>query len=67
MAYAAKGLRPTTDQCIGFSVPLVFAEAGSSDTAFVIDIYDHVSFLGDLHRQISNLPDGAKVRLNVKR
>src|ERR1017187_1113674 len=24
---------------------------------------EHVSFLGDLHRQIANTPDGAKVRL----
>lgn len=66
-AYAARGLRPTASQCIGFSVPLVFAEAGSPDTPYVADIYDHVLFLGDLHRQISSLPDGTKIRLNVKR
>jgi hypothetical protein len=51
---------------IGFSVPLVFAEGASTDTPFVVDLYERVSFLDDLNRQISDLPDGAKVRLRVK-
>lgn len=50
-----------------FSVPLVFAESGSPDTPYVADLYEHISFLGDLNRQISSLPDGAKVRIRVKR
>lgn len=66
-AAAARGLKPNPTQCIGFSVPLFFAESGSSDTPYVADLYEHVSFLGDLNRQISSLPDGAKVRLHVKR
>jgi hypothetical protein len=33
------------------------------DTSYVVDIYDQVGFLGDMRRQISFLPDGAKVRL----
>jgi hypothetical protein len=31
--FASRGLIPGPDQCIGFSVPLVFAKAGSPDTA----------------------------------
>ncbi len=65
-AASERGLKPNATQCIGFSVPLVFAESGSSDTPFVVDLYEHVSFLGDLNRQISDLPDGTKVRLRVK-
>jgi hypothetical protein len=65
-ACAARGLNPTSSQCIGFSVPIVFAESGSPDTAYIADLYDYVSFLGDLNRQISSLPDGAKVRLRVQ-
>jgi len=45
----------------------VFSDGGRSDTPYVTDLYDHVSFLGDLNRQISSLPDGTKVRLQVKR
>jgi hypothetical protein len=63
----ARGLKPDATQCIGFSVPLIFAESGSPDTSYVADLYEHISFLGDLTRQISSLPDGAKVRLRVKR
>jgi hypothetical protein len=64
-AAAARGLKPDATQCIGFSVPLVFAESGSRDSPYVVDLYEHVALLGDLNRQISNLPDGAKVRLKV--
>jgi hypothetical protein len=63
---AAQGLKPNATQCVGFSVPLVFAESGSRDnTPYVVDVYEHVSFLGDLHRQISDVPDGGKVRLVI--
>jgi len=63
----ARGLKPDATQCIGFSVPLIFAESGSPDTPYVADLYEQISFLGDLNRQVSSLPDGAKVRLRVKR
>ena len=64
-AAAKRGLIPGPSQCIGFSVPLVFAESGSPDTAYVADIYDQIGFLGDIHRQISTTPDGTKVKLRV--
>ena len=65
-AAASRGLKPNAYQCIGFSVPLVFAESGSPDTPYVADLYEHVSFLGDLNQQISTLPEGTKVHLKVK-
>jgi hypothetical protein len=65
MAYRERGLVPGPSQCIGFSIPAVFKEGGKPDTAYVADLYDYVSFLGDLHRQIFELPDGSKVRLRV--
>jgi hypothetical protein len=65
-AAAEQGLIPGPSQCIGFSVPLVFAEAASANKAYIADIYDHVGFLGDLHNQIAMSPDGAKVKLIVK-
>jgi hypothetical protein len=65
LTYAQRGLIPSSTQCIGFGVPAVFAEGGTPDTAFIADIYEHVSFLGDLHRQIVSLPDGSKINLRV--
>ena len=66
LAAAKRGLEPNADQCIGFKIPIVVAESGTPNNAFGGDLYEHVSFLGDLHRQISELPDGSKVRLQVK-
>jgi hypothetical protein len=66
-ALSARGLEPNANQCIAFSIPLVFAErSDAADTPYIADIYEGVSFLGDLHRQLSSLPDGTKVRLRVK-
>ena len=65
-AAARRGLKPDQTQCIGFSVPLVFREGGGPDTAYIADLYEHVSFLGDLNRQIAESPDGAQVRLVVR-
>ena len=64
-AAATRGLNPNETQCIGFSVPVVFREGGAPDTAYIADLYEHVSFLGDLHEQIANLPDGAQVWLVI--
>jgi hypothetical protein len=66
-AAAERGLTPGPSQCIGFSVPLVFAGSGFANNAYIADIYDHVGFLGDLHKQIAAVPDGAKVKLVIKR
>jgi hypothetical protein len=58
-----RGLIPNSSQCIAFKAPLMFAESGAPDNVYVADLYEQVSFLGDLNRQVSALPDGAKVRL----
>jgi hypothetical protein len=63
LAASRQGLKPGAHQCIGFKTPLVFAESGTPNSAYVADLYEYVSFLGELHRQISQLPDGSKVRL----
>jgi len=65
-AFAERGLKPNDLQCIGFKTPVVFAESRSvPDNAYVADLYEHVSFLGDLHCQIADVPNGGKVRLKV--
>jgi hypothetical protein len=61
--FAAKGLVPSESQCIGFSPPLVLAE--EPHEPYLVDIHEHVSFLGDLNRQIADLPDGRKIKLIV--
>jgi len=65
-AFAARGLKANDRQCIGFKTPVVFAESANvPNNAFVADLYEQVSFLGDLHRQIADVPNGGKIRLKV--
>ena len=45
LAYAQRGLVPSSSRCIGLGVPAVFA--GRPDTAYIADMCEHVSFLGD--------------------
>jgi hypothetical protein len=63
LAASRQRLTPGANQCIGFKTPLVFAESGAPNSAYVADLYEYVSFLGELHRQITQLPEGSKVRL----
>ena len=61
-----QGLKLDDLHCIGFKIPLVFKESADLlDNAYVADLYEQVSFLGDLHRQIASEPDSEKVRLTV--
>jgi len=60
-----RGLHPTSSQCIGFSIPTVFAKSGTSNKPYIADVYEYISFLGNLHRQIASVPDGAKVEIRV--
>lgn len=61
-----RGLLPGPDQCIGFSTPVVFFEGGGLESAYIADLYDHVGFLGHIHRQITALHDCAKIRLVIQ-
>jgi len=62
--FAAKGLVPGDNQCIAFDIPLVFKE-GPGRKPYLIDIYEGVSSLGNLHRQIADVPEGGKIKLVV--
>lgn len=61
--FAAKGLAPGQNQCIGFYPPLLVNEGPRK--AYLIDIYENISFLGDLNKQIAEVPDGGKVKLVI--
>jgi len=63
---AARGLKPSLTECIGFSTPLVVCtNPRLPNEPYILDLYEHVAFLGDLNQQIASLPDGAEVRLVI--
>jgi hypothetical protein len=62
-----KGCSPGKRQCIGGKIPFVFAQsANAPDNLYVADLYEYVSFMGDLHCQMKNVPDGGQVRIRVQ-
>jgi hypothetical protein len=65
-AAAAGGLKPGPEQCIAFKTPILFAEGDAPNNAYVGSLYEQVTFLGDLHRQISELPEGTKVQFRLQ-
>ncbi len=63
---AERGLVPTDGQCIGFKIPAMFAESASAPSnPYIADLYEYVSFLGHLHKQLSNCRDGTKIKIQV--
>src|SRR5262249_23097683 len=57
---AKRGLVPGREECIAFKIPLVFSgSAAGKNNAYVGNLYEFVSFMGKVHRQIANVPDGA--------
>ncbi|MGA8430126.1 MAG: hypothetical protein WB729_09915 [Candidatus Sulfotelmatobacter sp.] len=64
---ARKGCSPRKGQCVGGKIPIVFAQSASMpDNMYVADLYEYVSFMGDLHHQMKNIPDGGQVRIKVQ-
>jgi hypothetical protein len=47
-----RGLKPNQDQCIAFKTPIIFAEAGTPNNAYVGSLYEQVSFLGHVNLRI---------------
>ena len=64
--FSAKGLNPGGEECVAFKIPVVFREsAGVPNNAYVGNLYEYVSHLGSVHRQIAGAPDGTKVKLRL--
>ncbi len=62
----AAGKKPGLGECYGFTILPVFAEGKYDvDNMFVIPVTEQFVGIADLHRQISELPDGASVQVDV--
>jgi hypothetical protein len=63
---AQRGYVPKKGKCIGCKVPWVFKESAMvPDNLCVIDLYQYVSFMGDVLGQMQDVADGGKIRLRV--
>jgi hypothetical protein len=52
-------------QCLGFTTLPVLGGAYSVENRFALSVVEHAAFTGDVHKQIRDLPDGAKVRIRI--
>lgn len=61
------GLVPAEGQCLGFKVPPVLGGELDLENIEVCGLAVHQSLMGQLHRQVKDLPDGAVISgLNVE-
>jgi hypothetical protein len=61
------GVMPDSAHCIGFKIPVVFEQSADvQQNAYVADLYEYVAFMGNLHQQLADVPDGGKVRIVLK-
>lgn len=55
------GLRPAIGQCLSFKMPPVLSGPVELDNVEVCDLLVHESIMGQLHRGVRDLPEGAVI------
>ncbi|MDX1983593.1 MAG: DUF1851 domain-containing protein [Bryobacteraceae bacterium] len=62
----AGGMALSPNQCYGYKVPPILGGEYAVENVVPTDLAVHYSFLGDLFTQTRNLPDGTRIRVEVK-
>ena len=63
--YIKAGLLPVEGECFGYKQQLVAGGSMEVDNVYVATMSEYISFMGDFHRQIQDVPDGATVTLKA--
>lgn len=58
----AEGMVLPLKKCYGFVQLPILGGSYDPDNIRIVDIEERISFLGEVHRQIADLPDGAKIK-----
>jgi len=53
------------DQCLGYKTLPALGGSYALDNRYAVSIAEHAAFTGDVHRQIRDLPDGARVKIKI--
>jgi hypothetical protein len=53
------------DCCLGYTTLPALGGSYTVDNRYSVRIEEHAAFTGDVHRQIRDLPDGAKVTIKI--
>ncbi|WP_148087920.1 DUF1851 domain-containing protein [Gemmata obscuriglobus] len=63
----AAGLMIGRGECYGFKRPPVLGGDYTVENTFVLPVSEHLAFLGELHKQLRDMPDGSSVELKIRR
>ncbi len=63
--YIKAGLLPSDGQCYGYKQQLVAGGSMNPSNVYVASLSEYVSFMGDFHRQIQDVPDGGTIRIKI--
>jgi hypothetical protein len=63
--YIKAGLLPAEGQCFGYKQQLVAGGSMEIDNVYIATLSEYVTFMGDFHHQIQDIPDGTTVTLKV--
>lgn len=55
------GLRPAAGQCLSFKIPPILSGAVELENVEVCDLLVHQSIMGQLHRNVKDLPEGTVI------
>ena len=58
---AALGMRPGADECLSFKHPPVLGGQFDPDNFETCSVLVHFSIMGQIHRQVKDLPEGTKI------
>ena len=63
--YIKSGILPAEGQCFGYKTQLVAGGSMELSNVYVATAKQYISFMGDFHHQIQDVPDGVTVTLKV--
>ena len=64
-AYIKAGMMPEEGQCFGYKIQLVAGGSLEVSNVYVATQSEYISFMGEFHHQIQDVPDGTAVHLKV--
>ncbi|SEF50651.1 hypothetical protein SAMN05421819_0228 [Bryocella elongata] len=65
--YRDAGIELREGQCYAFTTPVISREGSYEPfNVYGVDSMERVSFMGDFHRQIQQIPDGTTVRIVIR-
>jgi hypothetical protein len=63
--YRAAGLFLSPGKCYGLKIQAVTGGSFEADNIYIASLKEYISFMGNFHYQIKDIPDGGRVKIKV--